>query len=271
LAGWRKYNGEACREIQDRLLDAAAAMLAPGGRMVYSTCTFNPLENEEAVEAFLGRQQGFRLLPAPIYEGWLQGRVLKDCRQIWPHLAKREGQFLALIEKAAGAVGSADVLPAGAAGAANAARAAGSARGVSPASQPEDPSPFLAFMEESFTRPLEGDFTVTGGHVYRIPPGLPDMAGLKLGRRGWYLGMIRNGRFRPSQPLAMGIRAERMRRRLDLDPFGEHAERYLRGETLMLPGEKGWTLVTLAGFPLGFGRQTGDYLKNEYAGGWRLT
>ncbi|MCL1805597.1 MAG: RsmF rRNA methyltransferase first C-terminal domain-containing protein [Clostridiales bacterium] len=291
LAGWRKYNGEACREIQDRLLDAAAAMLAPGGRMVYSTCTFNPLENEEAVEAFLGRQQGFRLLPAPIYEGWLQGRVLKDCRQIWPHLAKGEGQFLALMEKTAGAVGSADVLPAGAAGAANAARAAGfadvlpagaaraagfaraagSARGVSPASQPEDPSPFLAFMGESFTRPLEGDFTVTGGHVYRIPPGLPDMAGLKLGRRGWYLGMIRNGRFRPSQPLAMGIRAERMRRRLDLEPFGEHAERYLRGETLMLPGEKGWTLVTLAGFPLGFGRQTGDYLKNEYAGGWRLT
>jgi NOL1/NOP2/fmu family ribosome biogenesis protein len=39
----------------------------------------------------------------------------------------------------------------------------------------------------------------------------------------------------------------------------------------MAGGEKGWTLVTLAGHPVGFGRQTGEYLKNDYPSGWRLT
>ena len=267
LAGWRKHNGRVCRETQDRLLDQAAAMLAPGGKMVYSTCTFNPLENEEAVAAFLERQPAFRLLPLPLYDGWRADPLLKGCRQLWPHLADGEGQFLALMEKA----GSSPAAGESGEGAAKTRRdRAGSIPKPGGGETPGEIEPFFSFMEENFNYPLKGPFAIFNGHVYRTPADLPDMSGLRVARPGWYLGLIRNGRFYPSQPLAMGMDAKQMKRRLDLEPGGEDVERYLRGETLMTAGEKGWTLVTLAGFPLGFGKQTGDYIKNEYASGWRL-
>ena len=43
---WNPENVRLCAERQDGILDCAASMLAPGGRIVYSTCTFAPAENE---------------------------------------------------------------------------------------------------------------------------------------------------------------------------------------------------------------------------------
>lgn len=253
LKSWQSFNGQVCRQMQDQILDQAANMLVGGGRLLYSTCTFNPLENEEAVAAFLDRHRDFSLADLPVYEGWQAGGQLAGCRQLWPHLIEGEGQFLALLEKKAAADEPAAL-----------------AAAIAPGPQATALAPFSEFMAENFTHPLPGPFALYDGHVYQTPAGLPDLAGLKLGRPGWYLGMIKNGRFSPSQPLAMGIPAAQMKRRLDLLPQDDLVERYLRGETLMVEGEPGWTLVTLAGYPLGFGKQTGDYLKNEYPAGWRL-
>ena len=324
LRSWQAYAGEACRKLQDALLAQAAEMLAPGGWLVYSTCTFNPLENEGAVAAFIEHHPRFRLKPLPHYKGWQPGRVLKDCRQLWPHLTDGEGQFLALLEKKGGGAagectakpgcylpgalaearpdepgataGKAATIDRGhtgnwiAGGREHAGKMAAAERAQSRritaterghtgkmaaakqghSGQSEELKLFRGFMEENFIYPLGGPFAVYGGHVYQIPPDLPDFAGLRVCRPGWHLGMVRNQRFYPSQPLAMGMETKQMKRRLDLDPGGGEAERYLRGETLIAGGERGWTMVTLGGFPLGFGKQAGDFLKNEYAGGWRV-
>jgi NOL1/NOP2/sun family putative RNA methylase len=254
LKSWRKYNSEACREIQDHILDQAAAMLAPGGSLVYSTCTFDPRENEEAVAAFLERQPDFHILPLPLHDGWTAGITIKECRQLWPHIGRGEGQFMASMMKDGvreGGHGKRDIVDRN-------------------DSETDEIMAFREFMNENFEYPIDGFFASFGGHIYKIPEELPDMTGLRIGRQGWYLGMVKNGRFSPSQPLAMGIHPGQMKRRLDLDQQSGDAERYLRGETLMTGGEKGWTLVTLAGLPLGFGKQSGDYLKNEYPPGWRL-
>lgn len=262
LKSWQSFNGQVCRQMQDQILDQAAIMLAAGGRLLYSTCTFNPLENDEAVAAFLDRHPDFGLVPLPFYEGWRGGGQLEECRQLWPHLVEGEGQFLALLEKKGAENCRASVIGT---------ETAVKATALPPKTFAEGAlAPFLEFMAENFTYPLPGPFALYDGHVYQVPAGLPDLAGLKLGRPGWYLGMIKHGRFSPSQPLAMGIPASQMKRRLDLLPQDELVERYLRGETLMVEGVPGWTLVTLAGYPLGFGKQTGDYLKNEYPAGWRL-
>lgn len=49
--------------LQRRLLDAGAQALAEGGTLVYATCSLEPEENEEQVEAFLKRHPGFELEP----------------------------------------------------------------------------------------------------------------------------------------------------------------------------------------------------------------
>ena len=275
IRSWSKYGGQACRAMQDALLDQAALMLAEGGRLVYSTCTFNPQENEEAVAAFLDRHAGFRLLQPRLHEGWKEGGMLRECRQLWPHIGYGEGQFFAVMEKTAGTKGMMrnDVsrLKTGRAGADFGEEGSGNAsKGDSNRKAGcAELASFLSFMEENLCYPLRGPFAVFGGHVYQIPEGLPDLGGLVVSRPGWHLGTIKNDRFRPSQPFAMGLQADQMKHRLDLEPMEENTQRYLRGETLMVGGEKGLTLVTLKGFPLGFGRQTGAYLKNDYAVGWR--
>lgn len=60
---WSRENVAMCAERQDAILDCAAGMLKPGGKLVYSTCTFAPAENEGSVSRFLERRADFRLLP----------------------------------------------------------------------------------------------------------------------------------------------------------------------------------------------------------------
>jgi len=105
---------EACAVMQREILHHAARMLRPGGRMVYSTCTFNPLENEGSVSAFLAAHPDFELLPID-HEGLglSRGRGdgcgkaaelfnLNNTARIWPHLAPGEGHFIALMARKGG-------------------------------------------------------------------------------------------------------------------------------------------------------------------------
>ena len=81
--GWNANKPEACSRVQREILKHAAAMLRRGGRLVYSTCTFNRHENEEVVS----NAEGLRLL---------------ETRRIWPHRERGEGHFAALLEAVGG-------------------------------------------------------------------------------------------------------------------------------------------------------------------------
>ncbi len=89
-----------CRK-QAEILDAAAALLRPGGELVYITCSLFACENDEQADAFLARHGGFRPLavsmPAP-YAGVTQpGRV-----QLTPARSQTDGFFIARFRKEAG-------------------------------------------------------------------------------------------------------------------------------------------------------------------------
>ena len=62
---WTKRAADvaALAGMQERLLDKAAALVRPGGRLVYCTCSLEPEEGEHQIEAFLARQPGYRRLP----------------------------------------------------------------------------------------------------------------------------------------------------------------------------------------------------------------
>ena len=70
-----------CAELGAQILDNAAAVLAPGGEMIYSTCTFAPEEDEGQVAAFLQRHPEFELADAlgmPVSTAALNVRQLEE-------------------------------------------------------------------------------------------------------------------------------------------------------------------------------------------------
>ncbi|WP_166242469.1 RsmB/NOP family class I SAM-dependent RNA methyltransferase [Paenibacillus turpanensis] len=101
LIGW-------CVRTQRHILDSAAEMLAPGGRIVYSTCTFAPEENEGQIADFLSRHADFRVVPAagPCFaqgeSAWADAPPeLDGTVRLWPHQLKGEGHYAAVLEKIA--------------------------------------------------------------------------------------------------------------------------------------------------------------------------
>ncbi len=108
---------------------------------------------------------------------------------------------------------------------------------------------------------------LTGEQLYRFPPTAPSLHTLRVLRPGLWLGNVRPGRFEPSHSLALAIRKEQAVNTAALDPI--QTRRYLRGETMTLPGPPGWVLITTDGFPIGWGKRVVATIKNMYPRGLR--
>ena len=94
-------------------------------------------------------------------------------------------------------------------------------------------------------------------------------------RTGLLLGELKKKRFEPSQALAMYLKKDDYKETLDFSAGDERVSRYLKGETLDLDDmvsdrSKGWYLVCVDGYPLGWGKLSRGTLKNKYLPGWRL-
>ena len=144
-----------------------------------------------------------------------------------------------------------------------------------------------------------------GGMVYLMPEGLPDLRGLTFLRGGLYLGQLKKNRFEPAQELAMALPpGSTGKGRISFPQEDERLSAYLRGEPVRIgetpeprktietpePREtmetqenrkteetpeiqealdNGWYLVCVDGYPLGWGKLTGNTLKNKLPAGWR--
>ena len=110
---WSSSHVKACALRQAEILDNGAAMLKPGGRLVYSTCTFAPEENEESIRSFLERHPEFQVeKPELSWDGFSCGcsqwtvdpedareKHLEDTIRIWPHKTGGEGHYMAVLRK----------------------------------------------------------------------------------------------------------------------------------------------------------------------------
>lgn len=87
-------------ELQDELLDAGARLVRPGGLLVYSTCTIEPVENEDRVEAFLARHDNFELESA---NGYVPDDVVssRGFLRTLPHRHRTDGAFAARLRRIA--------------------------------------------------------------------------------------------------------------------------------------------------------------------------
>jgi 16S rRNA (cytosine967-C5)-methyltransferase len=84
---------------QRRILAHAAQTVAPGGRLVYSTCSVEPEENEEVVAEFLETQQGFKLIRPDVPEPLL---TKEGAARTWPQRDDTDGFFVAAFERQSG-------------------------------------------------------------------------------------------------------------------------------------------------------------------------
>ncbi|TGV24161.1 RsmB/NOP family class I SAM-dependent RNA methyltransferase, partial [Mesorhizobium sp. M00.F.Ca.ET.186.01.1.1] len=100
IEDWSPDKVTECHLMQQDILDAASAMLKPGGTLVYSTCTFAPLENEQSLVDFLTRHPEFTVVELPEPEWFAPGQPdwanprcepLGKTARLWPHLLQGEG------------------------------------------------------------------------------------------------------------------------------------------------------------------------------------
>lgn len=298
---WSPEHVKQCADRQDGILDCAARMLREGGRLVYSTCTFSPEENEQTAARFLKRHPEFSLIKPECAVFFSEGRpewadgveeVRKTVR-IWPHRTDGEGHFMALFVKKGGyAAGDradkktedgtwSDRDPRGKETGSRTKRKqdrkrpgekTGEKTGAGKGTAPEEFYRFCADALKDTARLTRGRrFVAFGDNLYLIPEEMPELSGLKVLRPGLHVGTLKKGRMEPSHALALFLKGEEVFRTAETGTK-ELAEKYLRGETLTMDGmeaAKGWTLVTLEGFPLGFAKADRGVLKNHYPKGLR--
>ena len=109
-----------------------------------------------------------------------------------------------------------------------------------------------------------------GENLYLVPAQLPDLKGLKVLRPGLHLGELKKNRFEPSHALALALSPKSAARVWNLRSDSKQAAAYLNGQTFIAEGEKGWYLICVDGFGLGWGKLAGGVMKNHYPKGLRI-
>ena len=264
MRAWNEDSNAKFSALQKQILDSAVEMLRPGGMIMYSTCTFSPMENEESISYVLDKYPYMKLSDIKPYEGFAEGFTeygnksedLKKCVRIFPHKMDGEGHFVALLKS----------------------------------ELKEEPLSFVPYVRECRQSDVEKQTCLTeflshtsskfdperieirkNGTVLYLPESMPDLKGIRLMRCGLLIGEIKKDRFEPSQALAMSLKKEEFDNVLSL-PYGdERVLKYLKCESIDFdePLKDGYVLVCVEDYPLGFAKKTGDRLKNKYLPGWR--
>ena len=240
ITDWSQETVEMCAHRQGEILRSGAALVAPGGRLVYSTCTFAPEENEQAIENFLASHPEFALeaVDAP----WFT-QVGTGMFRLWPHKLLGEGHFVAVLRKAGG-----------------------EAPDIPTENGGKLPREWTAFAKELGIELPAGKLIAFGQSLFWAPEEMPQIKGMKVMRPGLELGELKKDRFEPAHALALWLKDAAAT--LTLDPDSPQMAAYLRGETLPWEG-RGWTLVKAGNFSIGWGKADGKVLKNHYPKGLR--
>ena len=247
---WNSDYPNQCARLQREILVDAVSMLADGGRLVYSTCTWAPEENEEIVKWLLDEYE-FELLPIEHLNGMTAGIDLSETARMYPHHFKGEGQFVAHLQ-----FKGHNQAPKYKASKSNLSR--------------EQVSLWQDFVQKHLKISLSGVLQTFGDQLYLLPEILPDIGKLKIARNGLHLGTFKKKRFEPSFALGLALKPSQVKTSVEIgqDDF----TKYVAGETVQLAEAlpNGWYQVLVQGNGLGFAKVTGNVLKNYYPKGLRF-
>lgn len=250
LAAYQKRGPEYFAPLQASILDSAAKMLKNGGQIIYSTCTYSKLEDEDSITGFLERHPEFFIGELPMYEGFVRSEYIRSALRLFPHKLEGEGHFVCkLVKKGEGPTDE-------------------NKGYVKPVKLPKSVKDFLALTNIDFD---ERRFYINNEYVYYLPEDCLIEKSLRYIRTGLLIGRTTNNRFEPSQAFAMALKADEWKKPIELSLNDERVIRYLKGETIQADDEgSGYRLLCVDGFPLGFVKQETNKLKNKYYKGWRM-
>ncbi|MBQ3505124.1 MAG: RsmF rRNA methyltransferase first C-terminal domain-containing protein [Oscillospiraceae bacterium] len=241
VTDWSEETVQMCAHRQGEILHSAAKLVRPGGRLVYSTCTFAPEEDELAVRSFLEAHPEFA--PETVEAPWFVPGENGSFR-MWPHKLLGEGHFAAVFRRSDDAEAG-DI--------------------------PLHPSEKLPKQWQSFAKELgislsAGKAVSFGSSLFWAPEDLPQLQRLKVLRPGLELGEVKKDRFEPAHALALWLGTCTNTHVFPAD--SPEAAAYLHGE--VIPSDKkGWCLVKAEDYSIGWGKGDGRVLKNHYPKGLR--
>ncbi len=264
LAQWSMDNIRLCAERQQGILDAAASAVRPGGRLVYSTCTFAPEENECQIACFLRIHPDFELVPLdeaygqPGFSGASRLAFTDDATVVeWPLEYTRrifpwqsgEGHFVALLRRKGEDW-----------------RQRPRGEYILPKALKMD---FEKLHAQCFTSPLVGIPAQFGDIIRLLPREISDLRGKRVLSAGVAAAVICKNRLEPCHAWFMTKRPSECRSLLSLTRDDVRAAAFLRGEAIPAPEVASWTAVAIDGIVCGFGKASGGILKNHYPKGLR--
>ena len=228
---WSVENVKLCAQRQAQILACADKMLKGGGRLVYSTCTFAPEEDEQQIENFIKTHANYKLL---------------SMEKLLPHKVRGEGHFCAVLEKPR----ESDCAPA-------------ELPQIIPAVRDKNLLKIYREWESETLKIKIERLLQRNSSLYYIADGTPDLSRTKLAHfSGVYLGKLSQDgkRFEPSHALAMCLKGEEVKC-AEVDEIT--ALQYLRGLTFDCNLHNGWRAVTHNGFPLGWCKVANGTAKNH--------
>lgn len=253
---WSVENVLRCAERQHEILDEIKSVLKIGGLLLYSTCTFSLEENEKNVDRFLSENENFELISVDenvkkftadgINFDGCRTENISECRRFYPHLAKGEGQFIALMRKTDG-TGIEELVQ--------------TALGEIPKNEQKI---IFDFLDETLTdydkksvKKYKENFVYFSSD-FPVPHGAFSC--------GVTIGSLQKNYIKPHHQFfsAMG---KLFRQKIELDL--EQAQKYIHGETVPCEFEKGWCAVMSEGCPIGGAKAVGGTAKNHYPKGLR--
>ncbi len=257
---WSEAIVAACARRQGHIMAVAPELVRPGGRLLYSTCTFSPEENETVIASFLRSQPEFALREPPRFAGFAAGRPdwasgpdeiagqLARAVRLWPHRFGGEGHFIALIGREASTAHPIPLRP---------------FQGHPPSA--EEARLWREFTAGALALDLPHErLHAHNGRLFLRPRVAPDPGRLRLVRYGLLLGEARRGHFRPAHDLALALTANDVPASVNWPAGDPRLAAYLSGADAPDAGPDGWVLVTVEGFGLGWGKRVAGRLKNHY-------
>lgn len=240
VTDWSLETVAMCARRQAEILHSGAQMVRPGGRLVYSTCTFAPEEDEGAVEEFLRTHPDF--VPESVEAPWFES-VQNGGFRMWPHKLRGEGHFAAVLRRIGGEEGE-----------------------PVPAASDKLPRAWTDFAKEMGITLPKGKLITFGQSLYWVPEELPELRRLKVMRPGLELGELKKDRFEPAHALALWLRTAS--RICVLNADSRELAAYMHGEALP-SDQRGWCLVMADNYSIGWAKGDGNWLKNHYPKGLR--